>query len=162
MADRDGFGSASGRDGFERLGERLDQSGRITATFEAELSRLAQVMSQTGREVTTLSSGFGGGLRKAFEGVVFDGMKLLDLAGPAEVFAEANRFGANYRLVVASVDGQDVATSIGSPFSVTAVSFILVVFDAAKSLSISSKRLLRVRSLKFSSADSGAITHLPA
>ncbi|ETZ75837.1 hypothetical protein L831_4949, partial [Mycobacteroides abscessus MAB_082312_2272] len=24
--------------------------------------------------------------------VVFDGMKLLDLAGPAEVFAEANRF----------------------------------------------------------------------
>lgn len=52
--------------------------------------------------------------------VVFDGMKLLDLAGPAEVFAEANRFGANYRLVVASVDGKDVATSIGSPFSVTA------------------------------------------
>lgn len=51
--------------------------------------------------------------------VVFDGMKLLDLAGPAEVFAEANRFGANYRLVVASVDGRDVSTSIGSPFSVT-------------------------------------------
>ncbi|ORA64724.1 GlxA family transcriptional regulator [Mycobacteroides franklinii] len=50
--------------------------------------------------------------------VVFDGMKLLDLAGPAEVFAEANRFGANYRLVVASVDGHDVATSIGSPFAV--------------------------------------------
>lgn len=51
--------------------------------------------------------------------VVFDGMKLLDLAGPAEVFAEANRFGANYRLVVASVNGRDVSTSIGSPFSVT-------------------------------------------
>jgi len=28
--------------------------------------------------------------------VVFDGMKLLDAAGPAEVFAEANRFGASY------------------------------------------------------------------
>ncbi|SKY84905.1 Putative transcription regulator, AraC family [Mycobacteroides abscessus subsp. bolletii] len=53
--------------------------------------------------------------------VVFDGMKLLDLAGPAEVFAEANRFGANYRLVVASVDGRDVSTSIGSPFSVIGV-----------------------------------------
>ncbi|WP_078280912.1 GlxA family transcriptional regulator [Mycobacteroides franklinii] len=51
--------------------------------------------------------------------VVFDGMKLLDLAGPAEVFAEANRFGAHYRLVVASVDGRDVATSIGSPFAVS-------------------------------------------
>jgi putative intracellular protease/amidase len=28
--------------------------------------------------------------------VVFDGVKLLDAAGPAEVFAEANRFGAHY------------------------------------------------------------------
>jgi transcriptional regulator GlxA family with amidase domain len=51
--------------------------------------------------------------------VVFDGMKLLDVAGPAEVFAEANRFGAGYRLVVASVDGADVATSIGTRFAVT-------------------------------------------
>ena len=30
--------------------------------------------------------------------VVFEGVKLLDAAGPAEVFAEANRFGADYRL----------------------------------------------------------------
>lgn len=52
--------------------------------------------------------------------VVFDGVKLLDLAGPAEVFAEANLFGAAYRLIVASVDGSDVATSIGVPFAVSA------------------------------------------
>jgi transcriptional regulator GlxA family with amidase domain len=51
--------------------------------------------------------------------VVFDGVKLLDAAGPAEVFAEANRFGANYRLKVASVDGQDVTTSVGTKFAVT-------------------------------------------
>jgi len=74
MADRDGFG----RDGLDRLGERLDQSGRMTAVFEAELSRLGQVMGQTGREVSSLTSGFGGGLRRAFEGVVFDGVKLSD------------------------------------------------------------------------------------
>jgi len=74
MADRDGFG----RDGLDRLGERLDQSGRMTAAFEAELSRLGQVMGQTGREVSLLTSGFGGGLRRAFEGVVFDGVKLSD------------------------------------------------------------------------------------
>ncbi len=52
--------------------------------------------------------------------VVFDGMKLLDVAGPAEVFAEANRFGASYRLVIASVDGEDVTTSIGTRFAVSA------------------------------------------
>jgi transcriptional regulator GlxA family with amidase domain len=46
--------------------------------------------------------------------VVFDGMTLLDVAGPAEVFAEANRFGASYRVVMASVDGNDVMTSVGT------------------------------------------------
>jgi transcriptional regulator GlxA family with amidase domain len=51
--------------------------------------------------------------------VVFDGVKLLDAAGPAEVFAEANRFGANYSLEFASVDGRDVTTSIGARFPVT-------------------------------------------
>jgi transcriptional regulator GlxA family with amidase domain len=51
--------------------------------------------------------------------VVFDGVKLLDAAGPAEVFAEANRFGADYQLKIASVDGRDVMTSIGTTFSVT-------------------------------------------
>ena len=52
--------------------------------------------------------------------VVFDGMKLLDVAGPAEVFAEANRFGASYRLVVASVDGADDSDRrIGTRFAVT-------------------------------------------
>lgn len=51
--------------------------------------------------------------------VVFDGVKLLDAAGPAEVFAEANRFGANYQLRIASVDGRDVTTSIGTGFAVT-------------------------------------------
>jgi transcriptional regulator GlxA family with amidase domain len=51
--------------------------------------------------------------------VVFDGVKLLDAAGPAEVFADANRFGANYRLSFASLNGQDVMTSVGSRFPVT-------------------------------------------
>src|SRR3977135_331028 len=51
--------------------------------------------------------------------VVFDGVKLLDAAGPAEVFAEANRFGAEYQLKIASVDGRDVMTSIGTGFAVT-------------------------------------------
>src|SRR6201995_85433 len=51
--------------------------------------------------------------------VVFDGMKLLDVAGPAEVFAEANRFGACYRVIMASVDGQDVVTSIGTRMAVS-------------------------------------------
>jgi hypothetical protein len=35
--------------------------------------------------------------------LIYDGVTLLDVAGPAEVFMEANRFGADYRVV--TVDG---------------------------------------------------------
>lgn len=45
--------------------------------------------------------------------VVFDGMKMLDLAGPAEVFAEANLFGARYALRRVSPSGKPVLTSTG-------------------------------------------------
>ncbi|CAM5228827.1 Helix-turn-helix domain-containing protein OS=Streptomyces tendae OX=1932 GN=GUR47_06120 PE=4 SV=1 [Streptomyces tendae] len=45
--------------------------------------------------------------------LVFDGMKLLDLSGPAEVFSEANRFGADYRISIVSADGSPVSSSIG-------------------------------------------------
>ncbi|MBY8881161.1 GlxA family transcriptional regulator [Streptomyces sp. PLK6-54] len=45
-------------------------------------------------------------------------MKMLDVSGPAEVFAEATRFGAAYDLRYVSPDGQPVLTSIGTPLTV--------------------------------------------
>ncbi|WP_327714477.1 GlxA family transcriptional regulator [Streptomyces sp. NBC_00490] len=45
--------------------------------------------------------------------LVFDDMKMLDLSGPAEVFREANRYGAHYRLSIVSVGGASVTSSIG-------------------------------------------------
>ncbi|GHD42082.1 GlxA family transcriptional regulator [Streptomyces galbus] len=45
--------------------------------------------------------------------LAFDGMKMLDLTGPAEVFSEANRYGADYRLTVVSPGGKPVSSSIG-------------------------------------------------
>ncbi|UMB71380.1 DJ-1/PfpI family protein [Mycobacterium paraterrae] len=51
--------------------------------------------------------------------VVFDDVTLLDVAGAAEVFAEANRFGGAYQLKISSVDGRDVTTSIGTRLGVT-------------------------------------------
>lgn len=50
--------------------------------------------------------------------MVFDGVKMLDVAGPAEVFAEANRLGAKYSLRYASAAGTPVTTSIGLPLQV--------------------------------------------
>ncbi|WP_186273482.1 GlxA family transcriptional regulator [Mycobacterium kubicae] len=51
--------------------------------------------------------------------VVFDEVTLLDVAGAGEVFAEANRAGANYLIKTASLGGRDVMTSIGSRLGVT-------------------------------------------
>jgi transcriptional regulator GlxA family with amidase domain len=52
--------------------------------------------------------------------LVFDGVKLLDVAGPADVFAEANRLGGNYQVELASPTGADVVTSVGITLSVKA------------------------------------------
>ncbi|WP_172506262.1 GlxA family transcriptional regulator [Mycolicibacterium chubuense] len=51
--------------------------------------------------------------------VVFDDVTMMDVAGAGEVFAEANRFGGEYSIKIASVDGSDVMTSIGVRLGVT-------------------------------------------
>lgn len=66
------------RDDLGALEARLDGVVPMTAAFEAELARLSQTMLFTGREVGTLSTALGSGLRRAFDGVVFDGMRLSD------------------------------------------------------------------------------------
>jgi transcriptional regulator GlxA family with amidase domain len=45
--------------------------------------------------------------------LVFPDVKMLDVAGPAEVFAEANLFGADYRISMLTPDGTDVRASTG-------------------------------------------------
>ncbi|KUI47248.1 AraC family transcriptional regulator [Mycobacterium sp. GA-1199] len=51
--------------------------------------------------------------------VVFDDVTMLDVAGAGEVFAEANRFGGDYQIKIASIDGRDVTSSIGIRLGVT-------------------------------------------
>ena len=46
--------------------------------LNSELGRMQDGIAQAGREVTLLSSGIGSGLRRAFDGLVFDGAKLSD------------------------------------------------------------------------------------
>ena len=70
------------------IGELQDQIAALEATlggttgmvsaFDGELSRMRESLVFTGREVGVLSNGIGGGLRRAFDGLVFDGAKLSD------------------------------------------------------------------------------------
>lgn len=62
-------------EGLERnLGAVTD----MTAGFSGELREVRTSLGETVRELGNLERGFSGGLRKAFDGLVLDGMKLSD------------------------------------------------------------------------------------
>jgi phage-related minor tail protein len=73
MADIDAM-----QDQLTALEAQLGSSANMVATFDGELARMRETMVFTGREVNTLANGISGGLSKAFNGLVFDGMKLSD------------------------------------------------------------------------------------
>ncbi len=76
-------------DQLAALEDRLGSSTAMVAAFDGELARMRESMVFTGREVNVLSGGIGGGLRRAFDGLVFDGMKLSDaLKGVAKSIAD--------------------------------------------------------------------------
>jgi phage-related minor tail protein len=56
----------------------LSGAASMTAAFQSELQSLQGTMLYTGREVGVMSRSIGGGLRRAFDGLVFDGMRLSD------------------------------------------------------------------------------------
>ena len=74
-----------GLDGIEGLAVQasaletsLGGAQAMAAAFDAELLRMRESMVFTNREVGSLSMSISGGLRRAFDGLVFDGMKLSD------------------------------------------------------------------------------------
>lgn len=65
-------------DGAERLNSTLSETGSLVSGFDSELRRMRTAIAGTGRDVATLEKGLSKGLRRAFDGVAFDGMKLSD------------------------------------------------------------------------------------
>lgn len=76
MREIDGLEDLAGE--AATLERALGGAQGMTAAFGAELQRLGAGMALTGREVAGLAGSFGSGLRRAFDGVVFDGMRLSD------------------------------------------------------------------------------------
>ncbi|WP_269821841.1 GlxA family transcriptional regulator [Nocardia asteroides] len=65
-----------------------------------------------------MCSEFAAPARRRIGILLFDGVKMLDFAGPAEVFVEANQSLNGYQVVLLSPDGSDVSTSIGARIEV--------------------------------------------
>ncbi len=74
MSDRLGaFGSSA-----EALDQALGDSASMTAAFDSQLRALQSSLMETTRDLGNLERGFSGGLRRALDGLVFDGAKLSD------------------------------------------------------------------------------------
>ena len=89
MADLD-EGSVALEAQLVELEARLGEAAGMTAAFQAELRSMSGTLAGTGREIDAMSRTLGGGLRRAFDGVVFDGMRLSDaLRGVAQSMLDA-------------------------------------------------------------------------
>ncbi|HHB80885.1 MAG TPA: phage tail tape measure protein, partial [Aliiroseovarius sp.] len=76
MAD---LGSIDGfTDQVDALESALEGAGTMVSSFGAELRQMQASMADLGTDVNLVSRGISSGLRKAFDGLVFDGMKLSD------------------------------------------------------------------------------------
>ena len=65
-------------DNAEGLNGTLAQTSVLVSGFDSELRRMRTSLAATGKDVATLERGLSKGLRRAFDGVVFDGLKLSD------------------------------------------------------------------------------------
>ncbi len=74
MTDREGFDDLQERG--EALGDALGDAATMASAFDGQMRRIKAAFEETGKDVATLERGMSGGLRKAFDGVVLDGMNL--------------------------------------------------------------------------------------
>ncbi len=63
---------------IDQLEGSLGQAASMAAGFDAELKRIHQTFSATGKQVEALEKTFSRGLRNAIDGVVFGGFKMSD------------------------------------------------------------------------------------
>jgi hypothetical protein len=77
------------QDQIAALEASAQQTAGVVSAFDGELAKMRESLVFTGREVNALASGIASGLRRAFDGVVFDGMKLQDaLRGVAQSISQ--------------------------------------------------------------------------
>ena len=111
MADIDEFETQ-----IAALEATLGSATGMAAAFEGELARMRESLTYTGREVGTLSVGIGSGLRRAFDGLVFDGARLSDVLRGLGQSIASSFYGAAIRPVQNAVGGF-VAQGINSLIS---------------------------------------------
>jgi len=126
MSERDGIVELDEQ--AESLGDSLGAAAGMAAGFDSELRRMRASLAETGKDVATLERGFSKGLRRAFDGVVLDGMKLSDALETvarsmiqttysAAIKPVANHFGGLLATGVGNLVGKMLPFADGGSFS---------------------------------------------
>ena len=111
MAQDDTFDGLE--DGAERLNDTLGATATLVAGFDTELRRMRSALAATGKDVATLENGLSRGLRKAFDGVAFDGMKLSDALSTVARSMVSTTYNAAMKPVTDHVGGL-ISQGVGS------------------------------------------------
>jgi phage-related minor tail protein len=67
--------------GVSALERTMSDTAAVASAFDGQLRGVQQTLGDTVRDLGNLERGFSGGLRRAFDGLVFDGLKLSDALG---------------------------------------------------------------------------------
>jgi phage-related minor tail protein len=103
MDDVDGIDSFD--DQVAALERSLGGAAGMAAAFEREVARMGESIAGAGREAGTLSRGISGGLRRSFDGLLFDGMRLSDaLKGVGQSMVNA-AYSAAIRPITGQIGG---------------------------------------------------------
>ncbi|WP_227267850.1 phage tail tape measure protein [Roseobacter weihaiensis] len=110
MTDDDDYDDLA--EGAERLNDTLGQTSVLVTGFDGELRRMQSSLEATSKNVAAMERGFGNGLRRAFDGVIFDGVKLSDALSTIRESMVNTAYSAAIRPVTSGL-GSALANSVG-------------------------------------------------
>lgn len=99
-----------------QLETRLGEAGTQLSGFDAGLQDVGQSLGTTSRDMAQLSRSFGSGVRRAFDGVVFDGLRLSDAMRQLGRSISETLYSAAMRPVQSAVGGA-LSSLVGSVMS---------------------------------------------
>lgn len=110
MTEENGFDDLE--NGADNLNETLGQTSTLVTGFDGELRRMQGSLASTSRDMSNLERGMSRGLRKAFDGLIFDGVKLSDALGLVRETMVSTAYNAAMQPITKGITGA-LANSVG-------------------------------------------------
>lgn len=102
-------------DQLAALEARMGTAAAMAASLDAELAQVGESLLFTGREARNLGNSFGSTLKRAFDGVVFDGMRASDALRQVGLAMSQSIYSAAMRPVQQAIGGA-LSTGINAIF----------------------------------------------